>query len=366
MQYPPLAERLPDFPWDLLAPYASAAAEHPGGVIDLSVGTPVDPVPDIIQRALVDAANSPGYPTVAGTAALRQVLVTWAARTLGATVETVLPTVGSKELVASLAVQLGCGPGDTVVIPSLAYPTYEVGARLAGARVVRADTIAELDSIPGRVSLIWLNSPANPTGRVLGRDELAALVTWARERAAVVVNDECYLELGGTAGVTSILDRAVSGPSHENVLALHSLSKRSNCAGYRCGVVLGDAGLVAGLLETRRHLGLIVAAPTQAAAAVAFADDAHVAAQREVYSRRRALLAAAFTSAGVHLEHGTAGLYLWGTRGEPCWDTLAWCAERGILATPGDFYGPAGAAHIRITLTATDAAVAEAVVRLAG
>jgi len=222
-----LADRLPDFPWDRLAPYQAIAAQHPDGIVDLSVGTPVDPVPQVIRDALDAASDSPGYPLTAGTVALREAASAWAARTLRAAVDpdAILPTVGSKELVALLPTLLGLGPQDVVVIPELAYPTYDVGAQVAGCQVVVSDSTHALG--PQRVSLVWVNSPSNPTGRVLPAEHLAKVVAWARERDAIVVSDECYLELAWDAAPVSILDERVCGGTFENLLAVHSLSKPS-------------------------------------------------------------------------------------------------------------------------------------------
>ena len=359
-----LADRLPDFPWDRLAPYGEIARAHDDGIVDLSVGTPVDPVPDSVQAALAAASDSPGYPLTAGTPALREAVSAWAATTLHVDVApaAVLPVVGSKEFVALLPILLDLGPSDTVVIPELAYPTYDVGARVAGCQVVVADSTVAIG--PERVSIVWVNSPSNPTGRVLGVDHLAKVVAWARERGALVVSDECYVELGWDAQPMSVLDPRVCGGSHEGVLAVHSLSKRSNMAGYRSGFVLGDPQVVSALLEARKHLGLMTPAPVQAAAIAALGDRVHVDEQRERYARRRDHLLSALLDAGFTIEHSEAGLYLWASRGESCWDTVAWLAERGILVAPGEFYGAAGAPHVRVALTATDERVAAAVRRL--
>jgi succinyldiaminopimelate transaminase len=251
-----------------------------------------------------------------------------------------------------------------VVVPELAYPTYEVGATVAGCRVVVTDSTVAVG--PERVSLVWVNSPGNPTGRVLGWEHLAKMVAWARAQGAVLVSDECYFELGWEAEAVSVLDPRVCGGSHEGILAVHSLSKRSNLAGYRAGFVLGDPALVASLLEARKHLGLMLPQPVQDAAIAALGDTTHVAQQRERYARRRDHLLSALLDAGLTVEHSEAGLYLWASRGEPCWDTVAWFADRGILVAPGDFYGAAGARHVRVALTATDERVAVAVRRLAG
>lgn len=269
-------------------------------------------------------------------------------------IESVLPTVGSKEFIALLPTLLGFGPDSHVVLPTIAYPTYAVGAAMAGARFTATD---EPESA-GPADLIWINSPSNPTGRVLSASRLSELVEYARSIGALLVSDECYLELGWEVEPISVLNPAVVGDDHTGVLAVHSLSKRSNLAGYRFGLAAGDPAVIASLLSVRKHLGLMVPAPVQHAAAVALGDDAHVAVQRERYRARREVLASALRSAGFAIDHGEAGLYLWATRGEPCWDTVAWFAERGILVTPGDFYGTAGAHHVRIAFTATDAAVA--------
>ncbi|HVX45700.1 MAG TPA: succinyldiaminopimelate transaminase [Mycobacteriales bacterium] len=356
--------QLPDFPWDSLAPYKERAAAHPGGIVDLSIGTPVDPTPEVVQRALRAAADAPGYPSTAGTAQLRAVLIDWYARAHGVAIapDAVLPLVGSKELVALLPSLLGIGAGDTVVFPELAYPTYDVGVRLAGATGLRADSLTAIG--PVRPRLLWLNSPANPNGKVLPAAHLAKVVAWARERGTVVVNDECYLDLGWDAEPVSILHPEVCGDSHEGVLAVHSLSKRSNLAGYRAAFLAGDPALVAQLLEVRRHAGLIVPMPVQQAMVAAYSDDAHAQEQKQRYAARRSILASALQAAGFTIEESAGGLYLWVTRGEDCWETVSWLAALGILAAPGSFYGPAGGRHVRVALTATDERVAAAAERL--
>jgi succinyldiaminopimelate transaminase len=361
------ASDLPDFPWDLLEPAKARAAAHPGGIVDLSVGTPVDPVPDAIRLALAEGSDAPGYPPTAGTPALLSSITRWVMRSCRtATRPGVLPTIGSKEMVAWLPTLLGIGAGDTVVIPQVCYPTYEVGALLAGAHVVRADTVAELDEKAGtRVKAIWLNSPANPTGRVLGTGHLREIVGWARDHGAVVLSDECYMTLGWDADPVSVLDDAVSGGDHTGVLAIHSLSKRSNLAGYRGAFAAGDPALIAELLEVRKHAGMIVPGPVQAAMIAALDDEGHVEDQRKRYAARRDALRGALTSAGFAISHSEAGLYLWSTRDEDSWKTVDWLAERGILAAPGAFYGPQGERHVRIALTATDERIAAAVSRLA-
>ncbi|MFC3522021.1 succinyldiaminopimelate transaminase [Streptomonospora nanhaiensis] len=361
-----VVDRLPVFPWDRLAPYKETAAAHPDGAVDLSVGTPVDPVPPLVRRALAEAADSPGYPATYGTPELRAAAAGWLARRHGVDLDpaAVLPAVGSKEFVAWLPTMLGLGPGDTAVFPELAYPTYDIGIRMCGAEPVASDGLTALGPAP--VRLVWLNSPANPTGRVLGVDHLRKVVDWARERGAVVVSDECYIDLGweGTAPV-SVLHPDVCGGSHANLLALHSLSKRSNLAGYRAAFAAGDPGLVQELLGLRKHAGMIMPAPVQAAMRAALEDDDHAREQKERYAARRRVLRAALERAGWAITHSEAGLYLWASHPDhDAWGSVALLAEHGILVAPGDFYGPAGARHVRVALTATDERVAAAAKRL--
>jgi succinyldiaminopimelate transaminase len=359
----PGARALPDFPWDKLVPFTTRAREHPGGVVDLSVGTPVDPTPEVARRALAEAANAPGYPFTAGTEAVRTAAAGWLSRRLGAAEGTaVLPTIGSKELVALLPSLLGLGRGDVVALPSLAYPTYAVGAMLAGAEPLASDSLTGLGPAP--VRMIWVNSPSNPTGRVLPVAHLRKVVDWARERGVLVVSDECYAEFGWDAEPVSVLHPDVCGGSAEGLLAVHSLSKRSNLAGYRAGFVAGDPAVVRALLEVRKHAGMIVPAPVQAAMVACLSDDAHVAEQRQRYAARRAVLRPALEAAGFRIEHSEAGLYVWATRDEDCWATVAALAEVGVVVAPGEFYGTAGGRHVRVALTATDERIAQVPERL--
>lgn len=372
---------LPDFPWDSLAPLkerASAALTPDGlGLVDLSVGTPVDPTPEVVQEALRSASNAPGYPQTWGTPELREAVSVWfeARRGVpGLDPDGVLPTVGSKELVAWLPTLLGLGAGDIVGFPSAAYPTYDVGARIAGATPQVVDGLAALGPLTpsSTPKLLWLNTPGNPTGQVLGVEHLAKVVAWARRHGVVVASDECYAELdwrtdrgAGAAPTTpSILDPRVTGGSHEGLLCVYSLSKQSNLAGYRAAFVAGDPVIVKRLLEIRKHAGMIVPWPVQVAMTAALGDATHVEAQKAVYAGRREQLLAGVRAFGLEVSHSEAGLYLWATAGEDAWVTLERLAERGILAAPGSFYGPAGAQHVRIALTASDERIAAAAARL--
>ncbi len=271
--------------------------------------------------------------------------------------------MGSKELVALLPTLLGLRGAGTVVIPEIAYPTYEVGAVIAGLAVRRADS-PPVDA--GGIALVWLNSPGNPHGRVLSDEHLRGWVAWGRAHGVPVVSDECYATLGWDVEPRSLLHPVIAGDDHTGLLAVHSLSKQSTAAGYRAGLLSGDPSLVRRVWEVRRHLGLLVPAPVQAAMTAGLADDAHVEAQRERYRARRERLAGAVRVAGARIEHSEAGLYLWVTRDEDCWRTIDWLAGLGIVAAPGSFYGPAGGRHVRLALTATDERIDAAVERLAG
>ncbi|BBY84564.1 N-succinyldiaminopimelate aminotransferase [Mycolicibacterium tokaiense] len=361
-----VSARLPVFPWDTLADVTATARAHPGGIVDLSVGTPVDPVAPVIQEALSAAASAPGYPTTAGTPALRASMVSALQRRYGITglgEAAVLPVIGTKELIAWLPTLLGLGAADLVVVPELAYPTYDVGARLAGAGVLAADSLTQIG--PRTPALVFLNSPSNPSGRVLGVEHLRKVVDWARERGVVVASDECYLGLAWDAEPLSVLHPDVCGGDHSGLLAIHSLSKTSSLAGYRAGFVAGDPQLVGELLAVRKHAGMMMPGPIQAAMVAALDDDAHEKQQRQRYARRRDVLLPAVRDAGLRVDHSEAGLYLWVTRDEPCRDTLAWFAEQGILVAPGEFYGASGSRHVRIALTATDERIGAAAQRLA-
>jgi succinyldiaminopimelate transaminase len=381
--------RLPDFPWDSLAPakgrasaFSSSSPQLGTGIADLSVGTPVDPTPQVLQQALREAADAPGYPQTWGTPDLREAIAAWFERRRhapGVDPAGVLPLIGSKEFVAWLPSLLGLGAGDVVGFPTIAYPTYDVGARIAGATPFAADaTTAFGPTTPSSApKLLWINSPSNPTGKVLGIEHLAKVVAWARDRGVIVASDECYAELDWRAEdergdayaqlptTPSILDPRVTGGSHEGLLAVYSTSKQSNLAGYRAAFVAGDPALVGRLLEVRKHAGMIVPWPVQRALLAAVSDDEHVAAQREIYRARREVLLPAVEQFGLRVEESGAGLYLWASAGEPCRATVDRLAERGILVAPGDFYGPAGRQHVRIALTASDERNAVAAARLA-
>jgi len=346
---------LPDFPWDSLESHRARASAHPEGLIDLSIGSPIDSTPTVATKALQDAAQAPSYPLTAGTSALRSAMAAWWERrrnTGHLDALEVMPSIGSKEMVGLLPTLLGVRSTDVIVIPEIAYPTYAMGAHMVGAQVVASDDPAEW---PEGTKLVWLNSPGNPTGRVHDVAYLREALSVARRLGAVVASDECYGELGWD-GITvpSLLDQEVTQGDRSGAIALYSTSKQSNLAGYRAALVAGDQTLIQQLLLARKHLGLIVPAPIQAALAAVLGDDEHVAAQKERYRLRRDLVRSALEAAGFRIDHSEAGLYLWATREEDCWDTVSWCAERGVLVAPGSFYGEAGSRHVRFALTVSD------------
>ncbi|MGW7537850.1 succinyldiaminopimelate transaminase [Amycolatopsis sp. NPDC054798] len=357
---------LPQFPWDAIAAHRKRALEHPDGIVNLALGEPVDPVPELIQQALRAAADAPGYPPSEGIPELREAAAVWLARRHGVTVDpgAVIAAAGTKELIAWLPTMAGVLPEDVIALPELCFPTYEVSARLACATAVPAPTPMAIAGKAPRV--VWLNSPSNPDGRVLSAGQLREIVAWAREHGSLVVNDECYLEYGWDCQPTSILAPEVCGGSHEGLVAVHSLSKRSNLAGYRAGFAAGDPKVISKLLSVRKQAGHVVPAPVQAAMIAALNDDEHVTGQRARYRRRRDRLRSALESAGFRIEGSRASLFLWATRDQACWTTLKELAELGILVAPGEFYGQAGARHVRIAFTATDERIESAVERIRG
>ena len=329
-----------------MAPYGEKAKKYPGGFIDLSQGTPVDPTPIFIQEALTKASNSPSYPLTAGSSQLKDAIRAWATLNLGATGEfDVLPVIGSKEFVALLPTFL---QSKTVLYPMIAYPTYLVGALMASANAISVEIDAK--SWP-TADLAWINSPSNPTGQVQSDSEILATINWVRNNGSVIASDECYLSFSKEA--KSIL--SLTDGNNEGVLAVHSLSKRSNLAGYRAAFVIGDSKLIDQIRQIRKHAGLIVPLPVQQAMIAALSDNNHAIEQAERYEKRRIKLITALSKAGFTIEHSQAGLYIWCSKNEDCYKTVDWFANLGVLVTPGSFYG--SEKFIRIALTATDESI---------
>jgi succinyldiaminopimelate transaminase len=338
-------------------------------------------MPEVARRALSDAAAAAtGYPAAIGAPAYRDAAAAWIGRRFGVAVspDAVLACIGTKELVASLPrlLALRDPERDTVLYPAVAYPTYEMGARLAGLRAVPVplderwhldlSRISEADA--ARALVIWVNEPGNPTGASAGPQQLRAVVDWAWDCGAIVASDECYAEFTYDESGSPAAPATVLSAGHDRVLAVHSLSKRSNMAGLRAGFLAGDAALVSYLGEVRKHAGLMTPAPVQAAATAALADDAHVDEQRGRYARRRKQAQEALREWGLVHDGGPSTFYLWlraTEGGEDGWSITRRLAEQGLLVAPGDLYGPDGSAHVRLSLTQTDDRLALAFERLA-
>lgn len=394
----PLPRRLnlPVFPWDTLRDARNTANQHPDGIVDLSIGTPVDCTPELVQEALRDASDASGYPTATGSEEFRVAVEAWCkARGIWCfqcESTRVIPTVGSKEMVAWLPFMLGLGAGDRILIPRCAYPTYEIGARLAGAEAV---AVATDPATWPDASLVWINSPGNPDGTVLSTKELRAIVAWAREHDAIVASDECYAslvwdhDLIDTGGCPSLLSYDVCNGDYRNLVLLYSLSKQSNMAGYRAGFMLGDRKVVDAVTEVRKHTGMVQSTPALAAMSAALRNSvdafewpgqgvsepvpqfqcdkghssrihgvSHVVEQRAIYARRRENLLNAFESIGlVNHAESRAGLYLWLSDDKSDatdWELIDGLSQLGILAAPGSFYGSDHNNFIRVSLSATD------------
>ncbi len=373
----------PVYPYARLDRYKAEAGEASGGIVDLSIGTPCDPVPAAVVQALCDAAPKwAGYASTVGLAPLREAAAEWLERRLGVSLPAsqVVSCIGTKELVSSLphVLKLRDPSRDTVLYPAISYPTYEMGALLAGCRAVpvplgegwHPDLSAVSEEDASRALLLWLNEPGTPTGSVADPAGYAAAVEWARARGIVVASDECYVEFtfdpdGRPQTGASVL---AAGVGLDGVLAVHSLSKRSNMAGYRCGFITGDGDIVQYVGEVRTHAGTMVPGPVQAAAAVAWRDDAHVDEQRERYAERRALFRDALSSIGLVDEGGPGSFYLWARSTDEAdgWATVARLAATGTLVSAGDLYGAAGAPYVRIALVQPLDRLELALKRLAG
>ena len=353
------------YDWSRIDPYRRRAEQCPGGLVDLSVGSPVDPVPRSVREALAAAADdgqARGYPKTAGDGPLRQAVADWFRRCRGVDLDALgadlVPTVGSKEAVALMASLLHLGPGDRVVQPRVSYPTYAIGTQLAGAQVTTVDDPADTDSwvdLPG-VRAIWINSPGNPSGRVIDRAGLAKTVRAARSIGATVLSDECYalLDWSGSAQASPcILESQVCGGDASGILCLYSMSKQSNMAGYRAALVAGDAQLVKAMTAYRKQVGLIVPGPVQRAMRAALEDGEAVTAQRDVYARRLHALTEALGAYGYDAVMPQGGLYIWAqARSGDCWADMAELSRLGILASPGEFYGDGR--YLRFSSTITD------------
>ena len=339
----------PPYPYDRLDGAKAAASAHEGGLVDLSIGTPCDPPPAEVVAALSSSGAERGYPASIGSRRLREAACGWMARRFGVDVpvDAVAACVGTKEFVATVVawLRLRDPSRDTVLYPSVAYPTYEMGGILAGCRGVAVDDLAAVDDgDAARALCLWVNSPANPTGELT---DLGAAAAWGRDHGVPVLSDECYAEFTWDGLPHSILEHGIDG-----VLAVHSLSKRSNLAGLRAGFYAGDPGLVHYLAEVRKHAGFMVPGPIQAAAAVALDDDDHVDVQRERYLERLSFFVDVLRAEGAKVDLPGGSFYLWpAIAGGDAWAFTQDLAERGgVLVSPGDLYGPGGAGYVRVAM----------------
>ena len=354
--------RLPPYPYDRLSGLAKVAEAHEGGMVDCSIGTPYDPPPRAVIDALASSGTERGYPASAGSQQLREAAAGWLARRFAlpdVPPSAVAACVGTKEFVASVPHLLRLRePGrDTVLFPAVSYPTYAMGAELAGCRAVPVPSAhgrlggLQLDAIgaedAGRALLLWSNSPSNPTG---GLGDLGAEATWGRAHGVPVFSDECYAEFTWDGPPRSVLQHGPDG-----VVAVHSLSKRSNLAGVRVGFYAGDGDLVEFLRAVRQHAGLMVPGPAQAAAMAALADDDHVEVQRARYRERLAFLAGVLRGYACPVSLPEGGFYLWvpvpAGRWPDAWAMAeALATDGGLLVSPGDLYGEEGAGHVRVAV----------------
>jgi succinyldiaminopimelate transaminase len=366
------------FPWDKIVPYRAlaerSAKEQGVDFIDATIGSPVDDVPISVQNAISAAANTPSYPTTAGTSELRDAIVQFlrdARGIQGLDDSNVLPTIGSKEAVGLLPLMLGLGAGDVVVRPSIAYPTYDIGTMLVGATALATDDVDEWAGNTN-VKLVWIDYPNNPTGEVADAAKLRRIVQEARAIGAVVASDECYamFNWGHDASATlkphiSILDEAVCDGDFSNLLMLYSLSKQANLAGYRAAFIAGDNQLIKRLLAIRKQVGLIVPHPIQAAFTAALLDTEATNGILKVYKERHFLLREALLSAGYEIEHSEAGLYFWvRAKSGDSWTDIEHLAKMGILVGPGEFYNENATNYLRFSITITTEQVLELSERL--
>ncbi len=353
----------PPYPYDRLDDLRRMAEKLPGGSVDLSIGTPCDPPPPAVVAALAASGTERGYPPSVGTAAFREAAAAWLGRRAGVAVDPahLAACIGTKEFVAGVPhwLRLRTPDRDTVLYPAISYPSYAMGATLAGCRAVPYSSLSEIEPADAERALcLWVNSPANPTGELA---DLRAAAAWGRAAGVPVLSDECYIDYTWQGEPASIL---AAGP--DGVVAVHSLSKRSNLAGARAGFYAGDPELVHYLSELRKHAGLMVPGPVQDAAVAAYGDMAHVDEQRERYRARLALMADALAAIGVECDVPAGAFYLWvPAPGGDAWAlTRRLAEEAGAVVSPGEFYGPAGAGHVRIAVVQPDDRIALVAERL--
>lgn len=355
---------LPPYPYDRLNDLRAVAVERHGSAIDMSIGAPVDPPPTAVVEALATSGRERGYPPSIGSPTFREAAQGWMSSQFGAEVDTMSigATVGLKEFVVGAPhwLRLRNPEKDTVLYPAISYPSYAMGAELSHGRAVPVpldgDGKMQLDAIDAsdiaRASLLWVNSPGNPTGAVA---DLAEIAEWGRSNGVPVLSDECYIEFTWDGPADTIVNHGVEG-----VLAIHSLSKRSNLAGVRVGFYAGDPDLVHWFQEIRKHVGMMVPAPSQFAASVALADQDHVNSQRDIYRNRLGLMIDFLATVGVTAPMPGGGFYLWAPAPEGAWElTTRLANDVGLIISPGEFYGEDGADHVRVAVVQPDDAIDE-------
>jgi len=359
----------PPYPYDRLDAYQKMASQFDGGIVDLSIGTPCDPPPQAVIDALAGSGSERGYPASIGSENLRRSIARWMGRrfSIDVPISRIAACIGTKEFVATTPQYMKLRrPGrDTVIYPAVAYPTYEMGATLAGLRALPVPMNAEghmdfaslsEDDI-ARALMVWVNSPSNPTG---GLDDLKYAANWGRKHDIPVFSDECYAEFTWGTAPQSILQHGLDG-----VIAVHSLSKRSNLAGVRVGFYSGDAEIVDYLKEVRKHAGFMVPGPAQAAGVAALDDDEHVRVQRDRYKSRLEMMAKTLTAwSGIDIALPAGGFYLWFNAGDAWEFTEKLAREGGALVSPGDFYGAGGSHNVRVAVVQPDAKLAMVAKRL--
>lgn len=359
----------PPYPYDRLDPIQKIASQHDGGIVDLSIGTPCDPPPAAVIEALSGSGSERGYPASIGSEALRRSIARWMARRfeIDVPLSRIAACIGTKEFVATTPqyMKLRRPNRDTVIYPAVAYPTYEMGAVLAGLRAIALPMNAEghmdfaslsQDDID-RALMVWVNSPSNPTGSL---DDLKYAANWGRKHNIPIFSDECYTEFTWSTSPQSILQHGLDG-----VVAVHSLSKRSNLAGVRVGFYAGDAEIVEYLKEVRKHAGFMVPGPAQAAGVAALDDDAHVAVQRDRYRSRLEMMAKTLSAwSGIDIAMPDGGFYLWFDANDAWEFTEKLAREGGALVSPGDFYGAGGSRFVRVAVVQPDAKLAMVADRL--
>ncbi|MFT8359268.1 succinyldiaminopimelate transaminase [Bifidobacterium aquikefiri] len=392
------------YDWSRVARFRHIAQSYDGGCIDLSVGSPVDPVPQSVRAALSqasDEADARGYPQTIGSGELRNAIHDWFLRQRGVDLTmlhaSVVPSVGSKEAVALMVSLLHLNAGDVVVQPKISYPTYEIGTQIAGATVVKVDDVTDVASWKNidNVKAIWVNSPCNPTGEIIDSQQLATIVAAARAIGAVVLSDECYAfldwreandyslsehrtnigerpysDVPEAIDMTSVFNSApcvlnpqVCAGSARGILSLYSLSKQSNMAGYRTAFIAGDDSLIEDMIRYRRQIGLIIPGPVQHAMSAALRDIEAVQEQKARYHTRLTMLVNALGEYGYDAHMPQGALYVWvHTLGQNCWEDMGQLAKLGIVPSPGEFYG--APEYLRFSITASDEAIRAAAARL--